>query len=59
MRKEYEAAGRVLPPQQKSEAYDSNVITPGTAFMDSLAVALRYYIHLRLNHDPGWKNIKV
>ena len=31
----------------------------GTPFMHRLAECLRYYVHDRLNHDPGWKNIKV
>ena len=31
----------------------------GTPFMHRLAECLRYYGHDRLNHDPGWKNIKV
>lgn len=27
--------------------------------MDKLSACLHYYIHERLNNDPGWKGIKV
>jgi len=48
-----------LPKAEKSELHDSNTITPGTPFMDRLATALQYYVHMRLNSDPGWQGIEV
>lgn len=60
VRQELERQGMPVPPPKcEDEHFDSNTITPGTLFMSNLSVALRYYIHERLNNDPGWKNIQV
>ncbi|XP_026332870.1 5'-3' exoribonuclease 2 homolog [Hyposmocoma kahamanoa] len=60
IRSELQAKGAYLPPERPKEAhFDSNCITPGTPFMDRLSKCLHYYIHDRLNNDPGWRGIKV
>ncbi|VDM12543.1 unnamed protein product [Wuchereria bancrofti] len=59
IRSRLESEGYPLPPEKKTEHFDSNCITPGTPFMARLAVALRYYVHQRLNSDPGWRKIAV
>lgn len=51
--------GHLPPPKPKSSHFDSNCITPGTEFMFHLADCLRYYVTERLNHSPGWANLKV
>ncbi|XP_043683062.1 5'-3' exoribonuclease 2 homolog isoform X1 [Vespula pensylvanica] len=60
VRSELALKGAILPPEKpKEEHFDSNCITPGTPFMARLSKCLHYYIHDRLNNDPGWRNITV
>ncbi|XP_014299681.1 5'-3' exoribonuclease 2 homolog [Microplitis demolitor] len=60
IRSELALKGAYLPPEKpKEDHFDSNCITPGTPFMARLSACLHYYIHERLNNDPGWRGIKV
>ncbi|KAK9472457.1 5-3 exoribonuclease 2 [Dipodascopsis tothii] len=57
---ESEARGMVIDDSIRGKkAWDTNVITPGTPFMDKLAAAIRYWTIYKLNTDPGWKDVKV
>jgi 5'-3' exoribonuclease 2 len=60
IRTELKNRGVSLPVSgAKEEHFDSNCITPGTPFMARLAVAFRYYIHLRITASPAWQNLVV
>uniref|UniRef100_A0A1Q3G127 5'-3' exoribonuclease n=1 Tax=Culex tarsalis TaxID=7177 RepID=A0A1Q3G127_CULTA len=60
IREELAAKGCILPPEkEKGSHFDSNCITPGTPFMDRLSKCLQYYVHDRMNNNPGWKGLKV
>jgi len=41
---------------KKKFQFDSNTITPGTEFMDSLSEALELYVSHRMQFDPKWKD---
>ena len=45
LREEWAKEGREVPPKSDRRPFDSNVITPGTPFMDRLALFLRTFIH--------------
>ena len=59
MRAEWAGEGRSVPPRKEGQAFDSNTITPGTPFMDNLALFLRAFISKKLSTDPGWQGIHV
>ena len=59
LRGEFAKQGIIVPRKERSAVFDSNTITPGTPFMHRLSLALQYYVHLRLNSDPGWRSVKV
>jgi len=46
-----------LPPHKVH--WDSNVITPGTPFMDKIAKGIRYFVYKKINEDKAWTGIKV
>ncbi|GIQ88087.1 5'-3' exoribonuclease, partial [Kipferlia bialata] len=47
------------PKKKDPRIADSNVITPGTQFMQNLSTALRFYVTKRISSDPAWANIRV
>eukprot|EP00040_Diaphanoeca_grandis_P030713 m.182203 g.182203 ORF g.182203 m.182203 type:complete len:1141 (-) comp32100_c0_seq5:140-3562(-) len=59
LRQELRDRGVDVPPAPEDPPFDSNVITPGTPFMARLAEFLRWFIRYKIQHDSGWKGIKV
>ncbi|OTB04605.1 hypothetical protein M426DRAFT_38552, partial [Hypoxylon sp. CI-4A] len=55
--------GGVLPSgtleEMHKQTFDSNAITPGTPFMDILALSLRFWCAYKLNTDPAWAKMKI
>ena len=47
----------VMREEVVQKTWDSNVITPGTPFMNILAASLRYWIAYKLNTDPAWEKV--
>lgn len=56
---ELQAEGRDVTnwSEISSQKFDSNVITPGTEFMDNVARGLQYYISERMTNKPGWSGV--
>lgn len=52
-------ADQVMREEVVQKTWDSNVITPGTPFMDILAASLRYWIAYKLNTDPAWEKVRL
>lgn len=59
LRREFLLDGKQVLPKQKTELFDSNIITPGTEFMFKLSKELQTYVHRQMKNNPGWKNVKV
>jgi len=57
VRVELETQGEIAPPPK--QAWDSNVITPGTPFMLKLAEYVRFYVRKRVSTDKAWRSIRV
>lgn len=53
--------GKIIDDSVKTNLvqWDSNAITPGTPFMDTLALSLRYWVAYKLSHDAGWADLQV
>lgn len=43
----------------KEEPFDSNCITPGTAFMAKLSQQLRYFVNKKVSEDTDWQGCEI
>eukprot|EP00892_Ulva_mutabilis_P011794 jgi/Ulvmu1/8988/UM005_0079.1 len=59
-REEAENKARRLGEELPSQGlFDSNCITPGTAFMVKLDKHLKFFIRTQMANDPSWHSLKV
>ncbi|CAH9108301.1 unnamed protein product [Cuscuta europaea] len=59
LRKRFASEGKQVLEKEESQVSDSNVITPGTAFMYTLSLKLQSYIQNQIKSNKGWNDIKV
>ena len=57
LRKQNKGKSLTVEEEVIEKTWDSNVITPGTPFMDILALSLRYWVAYKLNTDPAWEKV--
>lgn len=48
--------GEKLPEESR---FDSNCITPGTAFMVRLQEIFKHFVKMKLSTDPLWKHCRI
>ncbi|KEG09197.1 putative 5-3 exonuclease XRNA [Trypanosoma grayi] len=48
-----------LPRPNTRDRWDHNVITPSTAFMERVGLAIEWFVVKKLNEDPAWRHITV
>ena len=46
-------------PGSRDTPFDSNAITPGSPFMETLDAYLVYFIQRKIDEDADWRNIEV
>ena len=59
LEKEWKSKGLLEINDDNEFEFDSNVITPGTKFLQDLSKCLLIYIKSKINNDPSWKNLTI
>ncbi|KAF3926712.1 hypothetical protein ABW21_db0204659 [Orbilia brochopaga] len=57
--KAYQKALKEGVEMPKEDPFDSNCITPGTAFMAKLSHQLRYFINKKVSEDVDWQGVEI
>lgn len=58
-RRRYQSCAAQSHNEINEDTFDTNVISPGTEFMERLNEIIKYYIQLRMEKDIAWKKLKV